>query len=210
MRRRRNGQRRLRFDRSGNVPRRIIAGRDTARGQPVAQLVIVGRNREDHAHLELLALRFVARNNRLQHRSADRMLRFPIRIFLETGFNLIPDLVGQRDRIAIEVERERRDQFGLGAVADGRGQWLSGEHMRAVQLTTNHPVQQHFPVRLRFQSDIQTFFGEKPLFLGNRQRGHIGELDEPEFQGRLFNRAIHRRHVRRLITVRRSASASGQ
>ena len=176
---------------TGNVTRCIIAGLDTTSCQPVTQFVIMRGNRENHSHFKLFSLRLIACNDRLQDRSADRMLRFPVRIFLEVRFNLGPDFVRQGDRIAIEVERERGDQIRLGAIANRCSKRLPGQHVCAVQLTTDHAVEQHFPVCLRFECNVQPFFGEKSLFFGNRQRGHIGELDESELQGRLFNRAVH-------------------
>ena len=54
--------------------------------------------------------------------------------------------------------------------------------MRAVQLAINDAIEQHLPVGLRFQADIQPFVLEITLLVGNRQRRHIGEFDKAEFK----------------------------
>ena len=70
----------------------------------------------------------------------------------------------------------------LGAITDSRGERLPCQHMRPVQLPVDHPVEQNLPIRLRFQSDVKPFILEEPLLISHRQRRHIGEFDEAEFQ----------------------------
>ena len=101
-----------------------------------------------------------------------------------------PDLVRKGDRVAVEIKAERSDEIGLGAIADGGGDGLACQHMRAVKLPADDPVKQHLPVGLRFQRDVQSFFGEKALFLGDGQRGHVRQLDETQLQTGLFNFSV--------------------
>jgi hypothetical protein len=68
-------------------------------------------------------------------------------------------------------------------------QWLTCQHVRAVQLTVDDTVEQHFPVRLRFQCYIQAFVFEIAFFISNSQRCHIGQFDKTEFQFFFFRPA---------------------
>ena len=54
--------------------------------------------------------------------------------------------------------------------------------MRAVQLAVDNAIEQHLPVGLRFQADIQPFVLEITLLVGNRQGRHISEFDKAEFK----------------------------
>ena len=54
--------------------------------------------------------------------------------------------------------------------------------MGAVQFTVDHPIQQHLPVGLGLQGDVQTLVFEETLFIGDGQGRHIGELDKAELQ----------------------------
>lgn len=85
-----------------------------------------------------------------------------------------PDLIGNRDSIAIQIHAESGDDIGFGAKADGRAQGLPRQHVRPIQFAGDHPVQQNFPVRLRLQRDIQAFILKKSLLIGDRQRRHVG------------------------------------
>ncbi len=154
---------------------------NAASGEPVAQLVIVGGDREHHAQVEGLAAGVELLDHRLQRVGLDRMLRFAVD-HGHIGFHLLPDGVRHRDGIAIEVHGEGRNDVGLGAKADGGANRLAGEHVRAVQLTVDDTVQQHLPVGLGFERDIEAFIFEKALFVGNGQGRHVGELDEAKLQ----------------------------
>ena len=70
--------------------------------------------------------------------------------------------------------------MGLGAEADGGGKRLSRQHMGTVELAGDHPVEQHLPVRLRLKGDEQPFILEIALLVGDREWGHIRQLDEAE------------------------------
>src|SRR3546814_13314493 len=59
--------------RPADIARRVIAGVQSAGGQPVAKLVIMGGYGEDHAHLERLAISVELRGDRLQRGGRDRM-----------------------------------------------------------------------------------------------------------------------------------------
>src|SRR3546814_12087773 len=56
LRRRRDRQLDIGLHRPADIARRVIAGVQSAGGQPVAKLVIMGGYGEDHAHLERLAI----------------------------------------------------------------------------------------------------------------------------------------------------------
>ena len=83
----------------------------------------------------------------------------------------------------------------LGAEADGGAERLAGQHVRAVELAGDHAVEQHLPVGLRFERDVEAFLLEEALLLGDGERRHVGELDEAELQLLLLDR--QRRRVRR-------------
>ncbi|MCY1537692.1 hypothetical protein D9M68_732000 [compost metagenome] len=100
--------------------------------------------------------------------------------------HLGPHRVGHGDAVAVEVHAEGRDDVGLGAESDGGAQRLAGQHVRAVELTVDHPVQQHLPVGLGFERHVQAFVFEVALFIGHHERGAVGQLDEAELQGLLF------------------------
>ena len=72
--------------------------------------------------------------------------------------------------------------MGFGAEADRCGERLACEHMRAVELAVDHTVEQHFPVGLGFERHEQAFVEEVALLVGNREGGHVGELNEAEGQ----------------------------
>jgi hypothetical protein len=76
----------------------------------------------------------------------------------------------------------------LGAEADGRGERLAGEHMGAVEFAGDHPVEQNLPVRLGFEGDIEALILEVAVLIGDRERRHVGQLDEAEFQLVLLDR----------------------
>ena len=69
-------------------------------------------------------------------------------------FHLFPDVVRNGNTVTVEVHTERGNHIGLGAKANGRPQGLPGKHMRAIQFTVDHPIQQNFPVSLRFERHI--------------------------------------------------------
>ena len=68
----------------------------------------------------------------------------------------------------------------LGAESDGCGKRLTGQHVCAVQLPVDDPVQQHLPIGLRLQGDEEALILEIAVLIGDRQRGHIGQLDKTE------------------------------
>jgi hypothetical protein len=59
-----------------------------------------------------------------------------------------PDFVGDRDRVAIQIHAERRDDVGLRANTDGCTQRLAGEHVRTVELAGDHAIEHDLPVGL--------------------------------------------------------------
>ena len=75
---------------------------------------------------------------------------------------------------------------GLRDALIGGAQWLTSQHVRAVQLTVNHAVKQYFPVCLCFQSYVQTFVFEVTFFISNGQRSHVSQFDETKLQLFLF------------------------
>ena len=72
--------------------------------------------------------------------------------------------------------------MGLRAKTNGGAQGLARQHVRAVQLTIDHAVEQHLPVGLRLERYVQTLVLEIALFVGDGERGHVGQLDEAEFE----------------------------
>ena len=81
--------------------------------------------------------------------------------------------------------------MGFGAIPDGRPQWLAGQHVSPIQLTVDHPVQQHLPVGLGLQGHEQAFFLEVAFLVSDGQRRHIRQFDKTELQVGLF-RPAHR------------------
>jgi hypothetical protein len=58
--------------------------------------------------------------------------------------------------------------LGLGADADRGAERLPGQHVRAIELAVDHPVEQHFPVGLGFERDVEAFILEIALLIGHR------------------------------------------
>ena len=59
-----------------------------------------------------------------------------------------------------------------------------------------HAVEQHLPVRLRLERDEQALVLEVAELVGDRERRHVGELDEAELQLVLLERERARRAPR--------------
>ena len=185
-----------------DVIRAVEARVQPAGRQPVAQLVVVGRDRENHAHVEGLALGAVALDHRRQRLGADRVNGLAV-LVRDVGLHLRPDLVRHRDPVAVQVHRERRDDMRLGAVADGSRERLAGQHVGAVEPAVDHAVEQNLPVRLRLERDEEALVLEIPQLIGHRERRHVGQLDEAEGELVLF-------HVQHLGVGRRRQRDQGQ
>ena len=140
----------------------------------------MGRNGKDHAHIERLAAVLVAFDHRSQSTGANGMLRPTIVHRGHVRLHLVPDVIGNGDRIAVQVHREGRDDMRFGAIADCCRQRLARQHMRAVQLAVDHAVQQHFPVGLRLKPDKKPLVFKVSQLVGHGQRCHIGQLDKAE------------------------------
>ena len=76
----------------------------------------------------------------------------------------------------------------LRAEADRRAERLARQHVRAVELARDHAVEQHLPVRLRLERDVQAFVLEVAELVRDRERRHVGELDEAELELVLLER----------------------
>ena len=161
--------------------RRVVARVDAAGGEPVAQFVVVGGHGEHHAHVEGLALLDVPVHHRLQVVRLDRVHWLAVFVG-HVLFHLRPDGVGDGDAVTVQIHGEGRDDVRLGAEADRRRQGLAGEHVRAVELAVDYAVQQHLPVGLRLEGDVQALVLEVAVLVGHRQRRHVGELDKAELQ----------------------------
>ena len=149
--------------------------------QPVAQLVVV-RAMTGNTIAILKALPSL-RNCSTTGFSASALIGctgLPSAPLGDVGQHLRPDRVRHGDRVAIQVHAEGGDHIGLGAEADGRAQRLTGQHVRAVEFAADHAVEEHLPVRLRFERDVQALVLEVAFLIGNGQRRHVGELDEAE------------------------------
>ncbi|MNC37025.1 hypothetical protein D3C75_855740 [compost metagenome] len=141
----------------------------------------MGGDREHHAEVERLALGLVLVDHRLQGVGLDRVHRLAVchrHVFL----HLRPHRVGHGDGVAVEVHGEGGDHVGLGAEADGGAQRLAGQHVRAIQLAGDHAVEQHLPVGLGLEADVQPLVLEEALLVGDGQRCHVGEFDEAELE----------------------------
>ncbi len=184
LRRRGHRKQRIGIDLARGVAagRGVVAGADATRCQPVTQLVVVSGHREHHAHVEWLAGSAVLLDHRLQRSGADRVLGLTVGIQRDVLLHLFPDVVRHGDAVAVEVHREGSDHISLSAKANGRTKRLTGQHVRAVQLTVDDPVEQHLPVGLRLKGDVQAFVFKKALLVGNRQRGHVGQFDKAELE----------------------------
>ena len=96
--------------------------------------------------------------------------------------HLRPDLVRHGDAVAVEIHREGRDDVRLGAEADRGAERLPGQHMGTVELAGDHAIEQHFPVGLRLERHKQSLVLEITVLVGDRERRHVGQLDEPKLQ----------------------------
>ena len=104
----------------------------------------------------------------------------------------VPDIIGDSNTITVQVHAESGNDIGPGAVADGGAQRLAGQHVSAVQLPGDDPVQKHFPVCLCLELHEQALVHEEALLPGNRQRCHVRQFDKAELEVRLFGRANFR------------------
>ena len=74
-------------------------------------------------------------------------------------------------------------ETGLNICTKGFSAALAvGDRPDRMPLAVQQAVQQDFPVRLRLQRDVQALILEKTLFLGDGERGHVGQLDETQRQ----------------------------
>lgn len=149
---------------------------------PVAEFVVVGRNGEDHAHVERLAFGTILFNDRLEVVRLDRVHGFAVGTFRDVLLHLFPDFIGNGDAVAVQIHRESGNDMSLGTEADGRTERLTGQHVCAVQFPGDDAVEQDFPVGLRLESYVKSFVFEKAFFIGNCQRSHVGQFDEAELQ----------------------------
>ena len=140
------------------------------------------RNRKDHAHLELAALVSVGFHNRLERIGLDRVGRLAVCAFGYVGLHLLPDLVGDRDAIAVEIHAAGGNNVGLGAETNGRANRLPGQHVRPVEFAVNDAIEQHLPIGLRLQGDEKPLVLKEELLLGNDQGRAVGQLDETELE----------------------------
>jgi len=97
-------------------------------------------------------------------------------------FHFVPYRIGDGNSVAIEIHGEGRHHMGLGAKAHRRPQRLPRQHMGAIQLAINHPVQQHLPIGLGFQGHEQAFFLEVAFLIGDGQRRHVRQFDKTELE----------------------------
>jgi len=186
LRRRRHGNQHIAADLARDIGGTVKAGVDATRRQPVAQLVIMRRDRKDHAEVEGRAGGGIGLDHRLQGRGGNRM-RGLAALHRHMRLHRLPDRIRHGDGVAVQVHREGRDHRPPGAITDRRRDRLAGQHMRPVEFARDHPVKQDLPVRLRLQRDIQPLVLEKPLFPRDRQRRHVGQLDETKRQFILFD-----------------------
>ena len=141
----------------------------------------MGRNREYHTHFERLTRTGVAVYNRLQVIGFNWVNRLAI-LLRNVLFHFCPDIIRNSNTVTVQVHTECCDNVRLRTKTNCCTQWLTCQHVRAVQLTVDDTVEQHFPVRLRFQCYIQAFVFEIAFFISNSQRCHIGQFDKTEFQ----------------------------
>ena len=74
--------------------------------------------------------------------------------------------------------------MGLGAVPDGGRDRLPGQHVRRIQLPSDHAIEQHLPVGLRFKGDVEAFFHEEePQRTSDSNLIGPGEIIDIRFTG---------------------------
>ena len=195
LRRRRHGQQHVGLDLAAHIGRRIETRMEAARREPVAQLVVVRGDRKHHRHLERLAVGLELLDDGLQRVGLDRMHRLALRIGRHVRLHQRPHFVRDRGRVAVQIHAERGDDVGFGAEADGRAERLAGEHVRAVEFAGDDAIENHFPVRLRLERDVQPFVFEEALLVRDGERRHVGELDEAELELLLLELELPQRHA---------------
>ena len=141
----------------------------------------MGRYREYHAHFERLAFLDKFIHHRLQIICLDRVYGFAV-LVRHMRFHLFPDAIGNSNGVTIQVHAKRGNDIRLGTKTNGCTQRLTGQHMRTVEFAINDTIQQHLPVGLRLQCDIQTLVLEITFLVGNRQWRHVCQFDKSEFQ----------------------------
>ena len=106
----------------------------------------------------------------------------PLLVGGEAALHELPDFVGNRDGVAVEVHAETGDDVGLRADAHRGAERLAREHVRAVELAGDHAIEDDLPVGLWLERDVQAFVFEEALFVRDGERRHVGELDEAELE----------------------------
>ena len=76
--------------------------------------------------------------------------------------------------------------MSLGAVADGGGERLAGEHMGAVEPPEITRSSSTFQLAWA-REDVKPLLLEEALLIGDGERRHVGELDEAEVEIILFD-----------------------
>ena len=150
--------------------------------KPIAYFIIMGRNRENHAHLELFTLGEEIIDNGFKAVGTDRVLRgigVQIKVVL---LHLGPDGIGNRNAVPIEIQSERGDNVSLCADSDCGGDRLPGEHVSPVKVASDYIIQKNLPVRLGDDFDLQTLVLKEAFFLGNNNGGTVREFDKSELQ----------------------------
>ena len=71
--------------------------------------------------------------------------------------HLFPDVFGDVMPLPFRSMLNARDEVCLRAEADGRGDRLARQHVRAVEFAADDAVEKDFPVRLRLERDEKTF-----------------------------------------------------
>ena len=126
---------------------------------------------------------------------------FALRVLGHTGLHQFPHFVGNRDRVAVQIHAEAGDDIGFGADTHCGAERLAREHVRTVEFTGDHAIEDDLPVGLWLERDIQAFILEEALFVRDGERRHVGELDEAELELFLLGplagcRGVHRERQR--------------
>lgn len=123
--------------------------------------------RGHHSHGERPIFFSECIDHRLQRLGTDRVPGLASGPGLHITFHCSPHLIRHGDGIAVQIQGHRRDDMGIRVIIDDRVQGLPWQHLRTVQFTTEHTVEQYLPIRLSDQLHLQAFIFEVAKLIGH-------------------------------------------
>jgi len=158
---------------------------DAGGGHPVADFVVVGRDREHHGEGHWrAAIFFIGVDHLFQRARRERPLLHGGRVGPE---HARVQIVRDSDAVAVQVHAERGDGGrGRRAEAEGGGDRHAGQHVRAVERAGREFVADVGPRGFFRYLAVETVFAEVAQLVRHHDRRAVGERNDAEGHVRLF------------------------